>query len=166
MRIARQGVGAAVLGQQGLHLSGHRDIALPLDGAAGAAAAAERGEGEVLGENDLDVAVVVPAPGPREVPALREFRSPGFGGLRRVALDFADDGLCRRLPLGRDLGRGGCGTKHEEQEDRDGTSHGGAPQYLRAVLRSRLSYWTRLSARITVASGDMSQRICIGLISW
>ena len=37
-------------------------------------------------------------------------------------------------------------------------------QYLRAVLRSRLSYWTMSSARSTVASGGISQRICAGLI--
>src|SRR3990167_869635 len=90
MRIGGHRIGPAILVAQRFRLLGDRDIALAFDRAAAAAAAAESGEGEILGKDDLDVAVVVLAPGAREVPALRQLGSQRLGGPWRVALQLAD----------------------------------------------------------------------------
>ena len=57
LRVGAAGVSfAALLGMQGLHPLRHADVGLAFDRAAGAARRpAEGGEGEIFGEDDLDV---------------------------------------------------------------------------------------------------------------
>ena len=129
MRVGCQRIGPALLDAQRLHLLGHRDVALAFDRAAGAALAAQRHEGEVLGQDDLDIAVVVLAPGARQVPALRQFVAPRLGGARRVALQLADHGLRRGLPFGGDLrAAAGPAPSSATRTKRDQDFHGELPQ--------------------------------------
>ena len=128
MDVLGQTVGLAILHLVSLRLLGHRNVALALDGVAGAALPAQRHEGQVLGQDDLDIAVVVLAPGARHVPALRQLRAgPRLGGKRRVTLEVGDHGLGGGLPFGRNLREHPAGGGEGDQHEHDQDFHGEAP---------------------------------------